>query len=92
MAVNLRIAGAIVAGLILAGCAATSRDRVAAADKSAAVAKDSACPNGTGSRIPGGSNSASVCRSYTDDDLTRTGYLSVGDALAHLDPSVSVSH
>jgi hypothetical protein len=31
-------------------------------------------------------------RSYSQDDIERTGKTNVGDALAHLDPSITVHH
>jgi hypothetical protein len=50
-----------------------------------------ACPNQTGSRIPRSPTDCSaVGRSYSSDDLNRTGATTTGEALRLLDPSVTV--
>ena len=57
----------------------------------AAVPSPPSCLRVTGSRIP---QKATECagfgRSYSEQDLNQTGLTSVGDALGHLDPSITV--
>jgi hypothetical protein len=88
MSTTLRIAGIIVSGLVLFGCAATSQN---VSPKPAATAANPNCLTETGSRIPSGKTG---CRgfgsSYSHDDIDRTGRTSAGDALAILDPSITV--
>jgi len=48
------------------------------------------CAGNTGSRVA--HESQQPCRSYTGDDLQRTGEFNAGDALQHLDPSITVQH
>jgi hypothetical protein len=86
MTINVRIAAAIAAGLILAGCAANVKPN---AERSAAVAADPTCLTDTGIRFSGAKCSA-VGRSYTHDDIRNTGAAQVGDALPLLDPSITV--
>jgi hypothetical protein len=89
MTANIRFLGAIVAGFALCGCASTAGN----ATKPAAIAKDSTCLTETGSRI---SSAKTPCRgtgrAYTSEDIARTGLTDSGDALAHLDPAVTVHH
>jgi len=88
---TLRVTSAIFAAIILAGCAATAVDTRGKAAKPAAVAINPACLNQTASRIPSsGANCSAMVRSYTNDDIMRTGQSSLGDALALLDPSITV--
>ena len=88
MSTTMRIAGVIVSGLVLFGCAATSQN---VQPKPAASAANPNCLTETGSRISAGK---SGCRgfgsSYSHDDIDRTGKTSAGDALALLDPSITV--
>ena len=90
MSTTTRIAGVIVSGLVLFGCAATSQNAPPKPAASAATANPN-CLTETGSRIPSGK---SGCRgfgsSYSHDDIDRTGKTSAADALATLDPSVTV--
>jgi len=88
MAAYLRIAGVIVAGVTLFGCATTTPDAKAKPATTAAV-KDPACLTETGSRIPG-SKCRGFGRSYSNEDLERTGQTSAADALALVDPSITV--
>jgi hypothetical protein len=91
MAANIRILGAIVAGFALCGCASTAGTSTPAA--TSARTNDPTCLADTGSRLPAGKKGCrGTGRSYTQDDLQRTGETDVGDALAHLDPSVTVHH
>jgi hypothetical protein len=86
---NIRILGAIVAGFALCGCASTAGN---VTSKSLAKS-DPTCLADTGSRAPGlKGDCRGTGRSYTQFDLQRTGETDVGDALAHLDPSITVHH
>jgi len=89
MGANIRILGAIVAGLMLGGCAAG--DRGLRTDRSTAAATNPNCLTETGSRIPvNDGNCSGFGRSYTSDDITRTGKTSAAEALQLLDPSIAV--
>jgi hypothetical protein len=89
----IRIAGLIVAGACLFGCAATNENAKAKPAESAAVVKHPNCLTDTGSRV---SSDASKCRgfgrSFSSEDIDRTGKTSAADALGLLDPSITVHH
>jgi hypothetical protein len=86
MSAKMRIAGSLVAGLVLFGCAATSQKPA-----TSAALKDPNCLTETGSRISVGKPSCrGYGRSYSSDDIQRTGSTSAGSALALLDPSITV--
>jgi hypothetical protein len=88
MSAKIRIAGVMVAGLVLFGCAATSQNTKPAA--SAAI-KDPSCLTETGDRIAGAKPGCrGFGRSYSEADIQRTGSTNAGDALAILDPSITV--
>jgi len=90
MATYLRIAGLIVAGVTLFGCATTAENGKAK-PATAAIAKDPSCLTETGSRISAGpAQCRGTGRSYTSDDVQRTGSTSAADALGLLDPSVTI--
>ncbi|MEO7208603.1 MAG: hypothetical protein ABI356_13670 [Steroidobacteraceae bacterium] len=57
---------------------------------SAAVHKDPTCLTETGSLIAGRSKCRGIGRAYSSEDIARTGKTSAGDALALLDPSITV--
>jgi len=89
MSATMRIAGVIVSGLVLFGCATTSQNQSKPA--ATAAAKDSNCLPETGSRLPAGkSGCRGYGRSYSDQDIQRTGATNAGDALSLLDPSITV--
>jgi hypothetical protein len=88
MTAYMRIAGAIVAGVALFGCATTTPNAKAKPATAAAV-KDPTCLTETGSRVPG-SKCRGYGRSYSNEDIERTGQTSAGDALSLLDPSITV--
>jgi hypothetical protein len=88
MAAYMRIAGVIVAGVTLFGCATTA-DNAKAKPATTAAVKDPTCLTETGSRIPG-SKCRGYGRSYTNEDLERTGQTQAADALALIDPSITV--
>jgi hypothetical protein len=91
MTAHMRIALVIVAGATLLGCASTAQN---AKPASSAAAVDPTCLTDTGSRIAasGTAKCRGVGRSYSNQDLDRTGYTSTADALAALDPAVTVHH
>jgi hypothetical protein len=89
MTANACILGAIVAGLILAGCAATVGNAIPGAGRPAAVRTDPTCLSATGNPAAGGT-CGGYGRSYSNDDIRHTGATTVGDALQLLDPSITV--
>jgi hypothetical protein len=92
MITQLRVVSAIAAALVLAACAATNQN-VKPNATSAAVAKNPACLGQTGSRIPGDrADCMAFGRSYSGEDIDRTGRVNLGDALSVLDPSITVRH
>jgi hypothetical protein len=92
MAIKMRILGATAVGFALCGCASTAGN---VASKPAAAQNDRNCVVDTGSRLapaPGTRGCRGIGRSYSDEDISRTGRIDVGDALSQLDPSVTVHH
>jgi hypothetical protein len=86
----MRIAVVIVAGVSLFGCATTAENAKSKPAVSAA-AKDPTCLTETGSRMTAGTSKCrGFGRAYSSADIDRTGQTSAGDALALLDPSVTV--
>ena len=84
MTTFLHVTAATAAALILAACAAPA---------TRTVAEMPVCPTQTGSRIAGDAvHCSAVGRSYTHDDISRTGSTNAGDALRLMDPSVTVRH
>jgi hypothetical protein len=73
-----------------AACTSTSQSRPDA--KTADASQP--CSLATGSRIPAkpGQCSSAPGRSYSQQDIDRTGQTQVGDALQMLDPSITVHH
>jgi hypothetical protein len=92
MAVHTRIAAAVAAGLMLASSAATSDEATPAPKKASAAAQNPSCLTQTGSRIDGKGKCRGTGRSYTSEDLRRTGKTTLGGALPLLDPSITVHH
>jgi hypothetical protein len=85
----VRIAVVIVAGVSLFGCATTA-DNAKSKPAVSAAAKDPTCLTDTGSRIAGNSKCRGYGRAYSSADIDRTGQTSAADALALLDPAVTV--
>jgi hypothetical protein len=85
----MRIAVVIVAGVSLLGCATTAENAKSKPAVSA-EAKDPTCLTETGSRITGTSKCRGFGRAYSSTDIDRTGQTSAADALALLDPSITV--
>lgn len=87
MVTEIRLAVLGVA-LTLSGCVATAAHRAAG---DSFESKDSTCLTATGSRIPSsGTSCSAVGRSYTGEDIDRTGATSAAAALQLLDPSLTV--
>ncbi len=64
-------------------------------DRATAKADDRNCLRHTGSRIPRKDKNDCINapgRSYSKDDLDRTGAITVAEALERLDPSVTIRH
>jgi hypothetical protein len=79
--------------VFLAACAATGPDAKPNAGTSAALAENHACPAQTGSRIAAqGTDCQAVGRSYSRDDIDRTGAVTADEALRLMDPSIIVHH
>jgi hypothetical protein len=84
---SLRIMTAIAAAFILVSCAATT----AGVKPDAAAARNPACLSETGSRIPDhGASCATFGRSYSSDDIRRTGSATTDGILPLLDPAITV--
>jgi hypothetical protein len=92
MTIYTGIAAAIAAGLIFAGPAAVADDAKAKPEKHAAVAQNPSCLTQTGSRIGVKGTCRGTGRSYTSDDIKRTGATTVAGALPLMDPSIVVHH
>jgi hypothetical protein len=90
MTMSLRAAGVIASFLVVTGCATDSK-RTAASPSD--VTRNSACLTQTGNRIAAkDSNCTEFGRSYSSDDVSRTGATTAGEALRLMDPSVTVHH
>ena len=85
MAAYVRIAGVMISGMILFGCTTTKPPAAAA------TPNDPSCLTDTGSRVAAGP-CRGVGRSYSSQDIQRTGVTSAADALSLLDSSVTVHH
>jgi outer membrane cobalamin receptor len=93
MSTYLRATGAIATVLMLAACAAPTtavKPKAAAPD---ALAQNPGCLTQTGSRITrSGEKCTANGRSYSSDDIDRTGATTVAEALRTLDPSITIHH
>jgi hypothetical protein len=93
MSAKMPITAVVVAGLALCGCAATPQNVNSASPSSAVMAKDTYCLTATGSRVKVAQpNCEGYGRTYTGEDIQRTGSPLTGDALALMDPSITVHH
>jgi|HubBroStandDraft_4_1064222.scaffolds.fasta_scaffold264481_3 hypothetical protein len=87
MLINFRVTAMITAAVVLAGCASSTTKPIA----SAAAVNNPNCLTSTGSRIPvTGTDCTATGRSYSNQDLQRTGATSVAGALPLMDPSLTV--
>jgi hypothetical protein len=91
MNATMRFLSAAAAGLMLFGCAATPQNPSSKPAATAAL-KDPNCLADTGSTIPSRSGCRGHGRTYTSDDIDRTGRLTAAEALGQLDPSITVHH
>jgi hypothetical protein len=89
MRAYMRIAVVIVAGATLFGCATTA-DNAKQKPAVAATTQDPTCLTDTGSRAAGTSKCRGYGRAYSNTDIERTGQTSAADALALMDPAVTV--
>jgi len=80
----------ICTAALLAACSTTKPATTPDSRTAAVTCADS----GTGTHLPTqpGKCSASPIRSYSQDDVQRTGQTNVGDALRMLDPAITVHH
>jgi hypothetical protein len=93
MTTYLRVTSAIATVLILTACATTTADVKPKAGTSEGVAQNPVCLTETGSRIAGNvANCSALSRSYSKDDIDRTGSTTADEALRRLDPSITVHH
>lgn len=91
MTTYLRTLTAIASLLVLAACAANTAVVKPKAAAPEAVAQNPGCQSETGSRISGtNANCSAIVRSYTHDDISRTGSTTVGEGLRLLDPSITI--
>jgi hypothetical protein len=82
--------GASVAMALVTGCTTTSAGKSSEA-QAAARASDQHCGSESASRIPSnGTSCRTAGRSYSSEDIDRTGKTSAAEALAVLDPAISV--
>jgi hypothetical protein len=89
MLTNFRVTAVITAAVVLGGCATSAIHPIA----SAGATTNPNCLTSTGSRIPAtGTDCTATGRSYSNQDLQRTGATSVAGALPLLDPSLTVVH
>jgi hypothetical protein len=86
---NVSVPGTIAAGLVVAGCAATAGNAKPGTERPAAVRTDPTRLTATGNPAAGATYGG-YCRSYSNDDIRRTGATTLGDALQMLDPSITV--
>jgi hypothetical protein len=87
---SLALCAAVAASCV--ACTTTAPTRTAAATTTATTTQP--CRQDTASRIPmrAGECSSAPGRTYSDEDMERTGQTNVGDALQLLDPSITVHH
>ena len=86
----IRVMGALVSLVVVCGCAAPN----AAAKRDVATnsaTQNGACLQDTGSRLPNSTGCSAFGRSYSSDDINRTGSTTVSRSLQLLDPSVTVN-
>jgi hypothetical protein len=93
MITHVRATSAIASILMLAACASNTAGVKPNAGATAAVAQNPACLTQTGSRIAAkNTDCPAFGRSYSSDDIDRTGSPTAGEALRLMDPSITVHH
>lgn len=91
MNASISIIGAVLAINLVAGCATTNMSGNSPGTPSVARTNDQHCGLQSASRLPAnGANCQVAGRSYSGEDVDRTGKTSAAEALAILDPSISV--
>jgi hypothetical protein len=86
----LRATSAIASVLILAACATNTAD-VKPRAAASALGQNPACLTQTGRRISTKDmNCSAFGRSYSSDDISRTGATTAAEALRLMDPSITV--
>jgi hypothetical protein len=86
----VRTVSAIAAVLLLAACSAGSAGVKPNSTAAQAPVQNSACPSQSAIRTPRSTADCSFGRTYSSDDIYRTGATTPGDALRLLDPTVMV--
>lgn len=87
---SIRAVVMVASMLVMAACATTSPN---AKPQTASVTQDPTCLKQTGGRVPArDADCAGYGRTYSKDDISRTGAATPGEALGLLDPSVTVTH
>ena len=92
MAIPTRVIAAIAAGLILTSSAALGDDAKPKTDTPTAAADNPSCLTQTGSLVSAKGKCRGTGRSFTNDDIKRTGKTTVAGALPLLDPALTVHH
>jgi len=92
MITYLRTASAIAAVLVLTACAANTSVKPAPAATAALMQNPACSPQGSARVAANPANCPGIDRSYSSDDITRTGATTTGDALRLLDPAITVHH
>jgi hypothetical protein len=92
MVTYVRVTGAITAVLVLSACAGTVGNVKPDAAKAGAAAQNPACPTQTASRIAVNDKNCLAGRTYSSDDISRTGATTAAEALQLLDPSITTNH
>ncbi len=92
MTAYMRFAVVSLAAASLFGCAATAGNAKPKPAVAAATVKDPTCLTDTGSRLTGNSKCRGYGRAYSSSDIDKTGQTDAGNALALLDPSITVHH
>jgi hypothetical protein len=91
MANYIRVCSALAGAVLLAACASRTADVRPNANVSATAEPNPACLSQTASRIAGtAAHCAEFGRTYSGEDISRTGATSAGEALRLLDPSVTL--
>jgi hypothetical protein len=92
MAIHTRVIAAFAAGLLLVSAAAIADDAAPQPQKRSPAAQNPNCLTHTASRIDAKGKCLGTGRSYSGEDLKRTGKSTVAGALPLLDPSITVHH
>jgi hypothetical protein len=84
---RIAVLAAMATALGVAACASTP----GTTPKPVASATPAGCVRDTGSRLTPAGGCAGLGRSYSHEDLARTGQTTVSDALGQLDPTITVT-